>query len=135
MESQIEKKFKLSRKAKQDLKLWFFIVHPGKPYIRNEAILAIIGYDLETAQIRANSDAKGIPLTYTGQNAIVRDFVNQIYLGDSIIPSIKGPEQIKPVSKEKLSKEQFKVGLTMAMEEFVKSKEDKELLNKVIKGL
>ncbi len=131
MKSQVEK-FKLKKKTEQDLKLYFFIVHPGKPYIKNEAILAIIGYDLESAQIRANQDAKGIPLTYTGQNAVIKDFVNQLYLRDLVIPSVKTPESIKPISKEKLSKEQFKLGLIMVMEDFIKSKKDQEVLNEII---
>ena len=135
MESQVEKKFKLSRKAKQDLKLWFFILHPGKLYIRNEAILAIIGYELESAQIRASRDSKGMPLTYTGQNVIVKDFVNQLYLRGSITPPIKEAKPVKPISKEKLSKESFKAGLTMASNEFVKSKKDKALLTKIIEKL
>ena len=130
-----DKKLKLNRRVEQDLKLWFFIVHPDKPYIKNEAILTVVGYDLESANVKARQDAKGMPLTYTGQNAIIKDLISQLHLGESAIISVEEPEQVKLPPKEKFGKEQFKSGLLMALKEFIKDKKDKEILSKIIEKL
>lgn len=140
MKLKAKKKYKLSRKAEQPLKLWFFIVHPGKPYIKNEAVLAIIGYNLEEALVKANLVAKGLPATYTGQNALVKDFVNRLFLDGATALTIKEPKIVKPLSKKKLAKEEFKAGLLLTLNEPKEwdmkiSKKDKDLLKIIIEKL
>ena len=135
IKTKIKKQFKLSRKTEQPLKLWFFILHPGLPVLKNVAVLPIIGYQLEEVLVKAGIDANGIPLTYTGQSILVQDFINNLYLGDTTVPAIREIPPVRLPSKEKLSKEQFKAGLMMSMKEFVKSKTDKALLQKVINKL
>lgn len=140
-ETNIEKKFPLSRKEEQDLRLWFFIVHPGKPYIRNEGVLAIVGYDLESARIKAGIESEGHPATYTGQSSIVKDFISKLYLDIVTIPS-KEPKKEpkpKPLSKE-MTKEKFRASLLLTLNEPKKwglkiNKKDKKALKEIIEKL
>ena len=106
--------------------------------IKNEAVLAIIGYKLEDALARARQEAQELPLVYTGQNSLVQDFINRLYLDSSVIPPIGEP--IKPLSKKKLVKEEFKASLLLTLNEPQKwemkiSKKDKKLLSEIIEKL
>ncbi len=129
MNSKIEKKFSLGRKEEQPLKLYFFICRPVKINIKNEAVLAIIGYKLEDAILQAQKDSKGGMFTYTGQNVIVKDLVDKISLEAETL-----------TEKKKVGKEQFKAGLLLALNESQElgmkiSKKDKVFLKEVISKL
>lgn len=140
MKSEIEKKLKLSRQEKQDLKLYFFVIHPRMKILTEIAVLPVLGFSLEDVLIKARIDVKNIPLTFTGQSVLVKDFVNSLYLGDTHIPTTKEVKSVKSIPKKILAKEEFKASLLLTLNESKKwdmklSGKDKTMLKKIFEKL
>lgn len=128
------KKFKLEKKTKEELKIYFMIARPQSIKIPNEAVLGILAYNLEDALLKAQGLIPEFNIVFHGQIATVKELLNKIYLEQNVIvPPKKKLIEIKP-EPEKLSREQFKAGLMLALEEFTKGRNKKEL-KKIIEKL
>ena len=128
------KKLDLKRDEVLDLRIYFMVARKEDIKVSNEKVVASLAYNLEGALERAKEESKGLNLAYHGQNIPVKELIDKIYLGDNITPPPDGEEKIEPVNVEKLSKEQFLAGLSMALEEFAEEK-DKEVLREIIKKI
>lgn len=140
MKAEIEKKIKLSRQEKQDLKLYFFVMHPRMRVLADIAVLPVLGFSLEDVLIKTRIDVKNIPLTFTGQSVLVKDFVNRLYLGNTHIPTTKEAKPVEHILKKILAKEEFKSSLLFTLNEAKKwsmklSEKDKKALKTIINKL
>ncbi len=140
MKAEIEKKIKLSRQEKQDLKLYFFVIHPRMRVLADIAVLPVLGFSLEDVLIKARINVKNIPLTFTGQSVLVKDFVNSLYLGDTHVPTTKEVKSVEHIPKKILAKEEFKSSLLFTLNEAKKwsmklSEKDKKALKTIINKL
>lgn len=126
-------KLDLKREETKDLRIYFFIARTPEIKVEQEKCVAVLAYDLENALIRASQEAKGLGIVFHGQSSTVKELIEKIYLEGVISPPTT--EVIEPVIKEKLSLEQFKSGLLMILEEYVKDEKEKVELKTIIEKL
>jgi len=75
--------------------VFFFIVRSGVYRIPNEAVLAVLAYDLETALARAKNDAGALDITYRGQNISIYRLIEKLHLDTVVSPPTT---ETKPIS-------------------------------------
>ena len=121
-------KLKLEKEQPEPLKIYFMIVRQSKIDVPNEAVLAVLSYTLEDALRKARQQAQKFNVIYHGQNIEVNEMLKKLQLEGLIAPPVKGVKTAKPKS----TKQQFLWNLQMIMEDYVKSKKDKETLKKII---
>lgn len=121
--------------GKSPLMVYFFIVFPPEIQVKNEKCAAIMSYDLETAITKAQIEAKGLGLFYTGQKTPITDLISKLHIEGIISPPTTEEKVIEPLPPKKLSKESFKAGLLLVLNEFLKVEEDKIKLKEIIEKL
>lgn len=131
-------KLKLKREVHEEekLKIFFMFVKNDNTVPIGEQIAAIIAYRPQEAVSKAMQDYPGRNIFYQGQSVIVEDFIKQVYLLDKIEMNIENQPLgiIPPIDTKRLSKEQFKSGLLLVLDNFTKE-EDKEALKSIIEKI
>jgi hypothetical protein len=142
MDNPQPEKLELSRTQPQDLRIYFMIARPIKLEIANEKVIAILAYDIDSAVNKAKTMAQGLEIIYYGQTLPVKELIDKIYLDSVIIPppALEAPktiqsEEAKPPDVKRLNREQFKWGLLLVLNEFVKVAEDKQKLKEIIEKI
>lgn len=137
MEKPQPEKLELSRTEPSDLKIYFMISRPIKLELTNEKVIAILAYDIESALVKAKVIAQGLEVVYYGQALPVRELINKLYLDNVIVPPPAEPSKtIEPEKEiEKLSIQQFKAGLLMVLNDFLKVETDRKKLKEIIKKI
>lgn len=127
---------KLNKEFSEKLKLFFMFVKNNPSPPAGESIGCIIAYRAEDAVSRGIRDYPTKNIFYQGQFIEVENLIKQLYTQDGKIEISAGPDQVqvKPMPKEKLSREQFKSGLLMVLNEFT-PKEDQETLKGIIEKI
>ncbi len=129
MEINNEAKLELTRNGKQDLMLYFFVAKK----INDERVVAILAYQLEDALQRAKQEAVGFTLFYNGQKTSMRELLLRLQTGGVIFPAsdLQEIRQEQSLPAEKISFENFKSCLLMALDDYVII-EDKDKLKEII---
>lgn len=137
MDTPQPEKLVLTREQSSDLRIYFMIARPLNIQIANEKVIAILAYDIDSAITKAKTEAQDLNVVYYGQNLPVKELINKIYLDNVIIPPPE--ETIKVIQPKedikKLNKEQFKVGLLLVANEYVKVAGDRKILKEIIEKI
>lgn len=117
-----------------DLKLFFFIVRPIQMEIDKEGIVSVLAFDLESAIPHAKEKKPlGYQLKFVG-NQPVKGLIDAVekksIVGQPQQEITKAPQEVA-----KINLTQFKNNLLLVADDFVKNKEDKIILKRIIKGL
>jgi len=115
-------KLDLILKTDKELRLYFMI---GRN-IKDEKVVAIIGYELESVLQTAQQQNLGYNIIYKGQNVLIKDLLGRIKVGEDIV----GESVIE--AKQETSKESFVNGLKLVADRFVEGSNDKRSLKRIL---
>ena len=139
MEKIQQKKYEIKKTFNEALKIYFLIVRPAIiPPIMNERAIGVVAYKVEDAVEKAREDYATPGMTAISHNDYisVEDMLKKINVeGITIVSAPQSPRDVKPEKKPTIGLEGLKAGLLLAMEEYVKNKEDQEHLKRIVSNL
>ena len=132
-------KFKLKKDFEEKLKIYFLFVKDDSTMPHGQIIGAIVAYRPEDALTKARQDYPNKNIFWQGQFVTIEDLLKMLYSEEGIITIKIEPKEIsfqkEKILPQKLNKEQFIQGLSLAIDEFVKEKEDQNKLREILKKI
>lgn len=127
-------KLNLQNNNPYPLKIYLFILREKEIKINEEKSAIVLAYDLDSALGKATQVSNGWNIYYHGQSMPVKNLIDALYLEETILPSSQSDSQVD-IPKEKLGLEEFKSGLLLVADSYVKDDKDKVEIKRIINSI
>jgi hypothetical protein len=133
------KKYNIQKDFKEELKVFLFVVRPSNCVVNPEKLVGVLGYRSEdvikTAGQQFCPPGSGLVAFSHGDYIPVSKILEAVK-GKTSFEKINIKPVVQPIiSPPKYSKEQFISGLLLVCDDFVKNKNDKKEIKRIISGI